>query len=100
MRRGTTPVLNFNFKYNLEELNILAFFISFQQEGTVVLEKTLPDIQIIGLTAKVQLTQEDTLKFKENVPLQIQARIKTDTNAYASNIVKTTVSEILKDGVI
>lgn len=100
MKRGTTPTINLKFEYNLDELDIRAFFITFSQDGSVILEKDLSQIHIKENTITINLSQEDTLKFKEDKVLKIQARLKTDTGAYATDIVKTNVSEILKEGVI
>ena len=100
MYRGTTPALNFKFKNNLSELNITALFLTFSQNDTVILEKTLEEIEIVDNTIKVNLSQEETLKIEDKKVLHIQARIKVDEKAYATNIIKTSLNAILKEGVI
>ena len=100
MYRGTTPTLNFKFEHNLSELNITAVYLTFSQNDTVILEKTLDEIKIVGNEIKVDLTQEETLKIEEKKVLYIQARIKVDEKAYATNIIKTSLNAILKEGVI
>ena len=100
MKRGTTPTLNLSFDYSLDELDIKAFFITFSQDGEVVLEKDLEQVQVNGNTITINLSQEDTLKFKGDKILKIQVRFRTDSGAFVTNLIKTNVEEILKDGVI
>ena len=49
----------------------------------------------------LRLTQQGTLKLNAFMPVAIQIRMRTnDGNAVASNIITTSVGQILKDGVI
>lgn len=100
MYRGTTPTLNFLFDMDLEQLNIAAFYLSFKQGNEIVLEKELQDLEIDKNKVSIQLTQQDTLKMNANNVVYIQGRIKVDNEAYATNIIKTTLSDILKEGEI
>lgn len=100
MFRGTTPTLEFIFAYNLEDLNIKAFYITIKQGNILIAEKELEDITIEKEKAIIELTQEDTLKISGTTLLSIQARLKIDDKAYATNIITTGASSILKDGVI
>lgn len=100
MFRGTTPTLNFKFKYNLEELNITAFYLTFKQNEEIKLEKSIDELEISGDTVTINLTQEETLSLDSNNVVYIQARIKVDGKAYATNIIKTSLESILKEGVI
>lgn len=98
--RGTTPTLEFKFKFNLEDLDITAFYITFVQHGETKLEMDLKEVEIKENVAKVELTQEETLSLEPNDNLYIQARIKLGEKAYATNIIKTSLNTILKEGVI
>ena len=98
--RGTTPTLNFKFRYNLGDLNITAFYLTFTQSREVKLEKSMEELEISGDTVTVHLTQEETLKLEPNIAVYIQARIKVDEKAYATNIIRTSLNAILKEGVI
>lgn len=100
MYRGTTPTLNFTFEHNLEELNISALYITFKQGTEVVLEKSLEELEIKENKVTINLTQQETLKFMSYKPILIQARIKANNGAYATNIVTTDLKAILKDGEI
>ena len=103
MRRGTTPINTFITDLDLSETTV---FISYEQGGRKVLEKTGDDLSFSPGTEtgtykiETTLTQEDTLKFKsEAVYIQIRA-VYADGSAVASNIIHTSVERIIKDGVI
>lgn len=100
MYRGTTPTLKFRFKYNLEELDITAFYITFVQNGEEKLEMDLNEIKISGDTVIIELSQEDTLSLEPHDSVYIQARIKVGEKAYATNIIRIDLNTILKEGVI
>lgn len=96
-RRGSTPENIFNVNVDLREAKI---FITYKQNGKIILEKTGDDIEVTEQQLKTHLTQEETLRFKTG-PVKIQIRyVKPDGEADASNIIETRASEILKDGVI
>lgn len=127
MIRGTTPTNVFNVDVDLT--NAVAIFISYRQPRKLVaFEKSIHDIEVSPTSLSVKLTQEDTLKLTINKPtipvvkkvsyttvntdvtptieddsnvVEIQIRAKfADGTAIASEIIKTTVEEILKEGVI
>jgi len=96
--RGTTPTNYFDVDLDLTEADVI--YITYEQNDEVVFEKQKSDITITPERLSVELTQEDTLKLDDGeVLIQIRARL-SDGTAVASNIVKTTASRILKDGVI
>lgn len=100
MYRGTTPTLSFNFDFNLDGFDITALYISFKQESYIVIEKTLEDLEINQNKVTIRLTQQETLKMNPSKVVYIQGRIKIGEQAFATNVIKTTVGEILKEGVI
>lgn len=127
MIRGTTPTNVFNVDIDLT--NAIAIYITYRQPRKLVaFEKSIHDIEVSPTSLSVKLTQEDTLKLKINklpfpitktvsytnangnteslmeddsdvVEIQIRAKF-ADGTAVASEIIKTTVEEILKEGVI
>ena len=98
MRRGTTPTNTFTVDVDLRQAT--AMYVTYKQGGTVLLEKTLEDITVSEDKIEVELSQEDTLAFK-NGTVQIQIRAKfVDGSALASNIITVNMNAILKDGVI
>lgn len=100
MRRGSTPINTFTVPIDLSGATV---FISYEQDSRVVIEKTNSDITFSsdeGYQITLQLTQEDTLKFKSGAVL-IQIRyVFPDGTADASDLIKTSFERIIKDGVI
>lgn len=100
MIRGTTPTNTFTVDMDLRTADVI--YITYKQGCTVVVERTKDQLDSITATElTLTLTQEETLEFKEGgfVAIQIRARFSNGL-AVASNIIKTTAGEILKDGVI
>ena len=103
MIRGTTPTLTFKINTDLDFSEIETAEITFKSVSGMK-EKTwnqeLFTIDPQEKTIVLTLTQDDTLYFYEG-EIQVQLRIKMqDDKVYASNIVTSTLSKILKEGVI
>ena len=99
MIQYTTPTHIFNVNVDLTEAEVI--FLTYKKNNNTVVEKTKNDLQITPTQVTVTLTQEDTGGFVIGQPVEIQFRAKFyDTTAIASNIMKTTVERVLKDGVI
>lgn len=97
LRRGTTPTNTFNVNIDLREATV---YVSYAQRGILLVDKTGTDLFITEDQIVTTLSQEDTLKFKPGeVDIQIRY-VKADGTADASNIIKTIVDQILKDGEI
>lgn len=97
MRRGSTPVNTFDVDIDLRDATV---FVSYEQGGAVVVEKTGTDLTIESDKITLTLTQEDTLAFKPGgVDIQIRY-VFPNGAADASNIIRTTFERIIKDGVI
>lgn len=98
MYRGTTPTLYFTMPF--DSTGISQLYITFNQEGKYVLEKTLGDVTYTDKRIELKLTQTDTLQIKSGA-IQMQIRVKfEDDSAIASNIIYTTAKDILKGGEI
>lgn len=98
MYRGTTPTNVFRTDVDLENASVL--FVSYKQNGKVVLEKSLEDVRVKKTLVTVNLTQKETLLFQDGiVTIQIRAKFP-DNTAIASNLIRTTAEEIVKDGEI
>ena len=99
MIRGTTPTLRFALPFKTETLE--EAYITFMQDKEMIIEKTLKDCEKQEEALEMRLTQEDTLKFKEDRAVEIQIRARTwGGDAIASVIMRTQAKRILKDGVI
>lgn len=101
MRRGSTPTNTFTLDVDLSTATV---YITYEQNGKTVLEKTGEDLTFTsdqnGYYIAVTLSQEETLKFSEGkVLIQIRYVFPNGT-ADASNIIQTTFERIIKDGVI
>lgn len=99
MRRGTTPTHIFKTKVDLRSVD--AIFMTYKQEGRVIVEKTIDDITIEEEQLSLTLTQADTLGFSTIGDVEIQCRAKfPDGAAVASQVIKVPVGKILKEGII
>lgn len=97
MRRGSTPTNTFDVDLDLRNATV---FISYEQDGVVVVEKTNADLDIGETQIALTLTQEETLLFHPGkVFIQIRY-VFPNGAADASEIIQTTFERIIKDGVI
>lgn len=100
IHRGTSETHTFIFPFMRSMVETL--YITYQQMGSTVVEKTLLDCMFTDNKITVQLTQEDTLKMlaRQKVLIQIRGRLANDT-PIVSNIVQAKVDgELLKEGVV
>lgn len=99
MKRGTTPQLKFILPFKVEEVE--TGFITLVQFGETIAEKSWAECAKEDTAVVATLTQEETLKLKDNFYTEIQVRVKTVGGlALASDIFKLPVDKILKEGVI
>lgn len=96
---GTTMSHVFTVSVDLTGAEVM--YITYQQQGKTVLEKDLSDCVITPESITVNLRQEDTLGFIDNLGVKIQIRVRMpDGSALKSEVIKTTADELLKEGVI
>lgn len=116
MRRGTTPthiitysgyrgrkevdgvVIDEGTEIDMAEADEL--YITYQQNGVNLLEKTKEDCSFADHVVYVRLTQAETLAFSPTGVVKVQIRPRFGEDALASDIMKISVEEILKDGEI
>ena len=98
MIRGTTPTIKFTLPFQVDEIDTLS--VAFAQNGVVILEKKKNDCVLDGNTITLTLSEADTLSLVWEQILEIQIRCYCGATKLASNIIKTTVGRILKDGVL
>ncbi len=97
MIRGSTPT--HNFKHKLDAAIIHKVRVIYSQDDVVVLRKEGSDCIKNGNKISVDLTQEDTLMFKEGT-VQIQLRILTTYGkSIPSKIYTVNVYKLLEDEV-
>lgn len=98
--RGTTPTIEYILPENVSASAIKRLNVAFSQNGNLILQKSISDCVIDGNIITVKLSQKDTLRFKKG-DVSMQIRIVTnDDEAFASDEMVTSVSEILRDGEI
>lgn len=97
---GCTAVHTFIYPYSEAETAVI--YITYKQKFGIAAEKSKEDIRFMGEDKIIAyLTQTDTLKFKENEPVEIQIRARlTDGRVIKSNIVKASTDKLLKKGEI
>lgn len=98
MYRGDTPT--FQFTLPIDGSLITALNISFAQDETVLVEKSLEDVTVAGQTITVALTESETLLFSDEENVQVQLRIGMGKSRRASEIFKVRVKGILKEGAL
>ena len=99
MRRGTTPIHTFTVDRDLTSATVL--FITYKQNNVNKVEKDIGACTITTTSVQVQLTQEETLSFEDEGTVFIQIRAGfADGTRIASNIIKTAIEAVLKDGEI
>ena len=99
MVRGTTPTHTFLTDVDLTDAE--ALYVTYKQNGRILVEKALEDVSISEDMVTVRLTQAETLRFSPigRVRMQIRARF-ADGTAIACSVIEADVNEILKDGEI
>lgn len=98
MYRGTTPINIFRTDVDLTNASVL--FITYKQNGKVILEKSIDEVSIKRNSVIVYLSQKETLLFKEGI-VTIQIRVRFfDGSTIASDLIRTNADDILKEGEI
>ena len=103
MYRGTTPTLIFTLPFACEKIDTCS--IAFAQreprygvQTQVVLEKALTYCVATENDLSLTLSEEDTLKLDSSQDVEIQLRVRCGSVSMASEIFRTPVGRILKDG--
>lgn len=99
--RGTTPTFSFTLPENISQTNISELNISFSQDETVLISKSLEDCEFQDEHTLISiLEQEDTLALLPG-KCYFQLKIKlTDDNVVASQIYKALVDKIISSEVL
>lgn len=114
--RGTTPYHSFVLPLSTEQIENL--YVTYLQNGQVVLDKGLDEVELQDLVLEeenedqsqcqvtVHLTQEDTLAFKfwpaaeKNIAVAQVRAITKNGEAYVSKPIHKRIYGVLKEGVI
>lgn len=99
MRIGTTPKHIFNLPIDTDDIKTLE--ITYEQGGTVKLQKKKDECECDGKVVTVKLTQEDTFKFHHNEYIRVQVRVLlNDGSVLESEIEKVDAEECLSSEVL
>ena len=97
MRRGSTPTHTFTLALNADA--IAKVRVLYSQNGELLFRKEGDQVTIDGQKVVVELSQEDTLLFKEGVA-EVQLRVNTPgEKSIPSNIYQFPVSRLLENEV-
>ena len=83
--RGTTPPFDFTLPFDTALLSECR--ISFAQYSTsklkvIVVQKNIEDVALNGTTISLKLTQEETLKFRDKVDIELELKVKVGGDVY------------------
>lgn len=99
MIRGTTPTHVFHL--NIDIAIIKEVRITYVQFSKTILEKTEKDVTMEDKTIRVKLKQEETLMFREVVPVQLQLKVLTNDGSVLACVVKDLpIEKILSEEVL
>lgn len=101
MIRGTTPTL----ELNVDGIDLTAFkkiVVTLQQQGTIINRQTGDSgLSVSSNVISVHLTQEESLKFKANIDVEIQAKLLSENGEVtATDIERVPVESILNEEVL
>jgi len=95
--RGTTPLIKFTHPFDYQYITKLS--VTFTQDGKEIIKIKLGDSELYSIEnglVVVELTEEETNKFKHNFPVDAQLKIKNlDGEIWVSDVEHYTVHRIL-----
>ena len=100
MRQGTTPTHTFLLPFETSEIKVLE--LTYAQQDTVILTKSLDDCVLDGKVVTIELSQEETFLFDTTSQVQMQLRVLTltdqaySTEIYLGMVAKSLSKEVLK----
>ena len=103
MIRLTTPTHTFVFPANINPAELDWMMLTYAQNGTILFEKELSDVTIVGQTISVVLSQEETKLFSAQSPnnnVQVQMRVGIGETAMATKIFNVPVADVLNSDVL
>jgi len=99
MFRGNTETFKFVLPFYASEITKLD--ITFTQDDTIIISKSLSDCTLEEKSVKVTLTEAETLLFDSNKRVaKAQLRVGIGTTRMASQIITFNVCPILKNGAL
>lgn len=102
MIRGTTPTIQIQLPDDVPIADLDAAVFSFAQRDTEIIKKTLDEMMrnAEDNTLIVELSQQETLRFTDNVMVDMQLKIKRQGNIDVTDIVRMPVDTVINKEVI
>ena len=102
MIRGTTPTIQIQLPDDVPIADLDAAVFSFAQRDTEIIKKTLDEMMrnAEDNTLIVELSQQETLRFTDNVMVDMQLKIKRQGNVDVTDIVRMPVDTVINKEVI
>lgn len=95
---------DYDYTFELEGVDLTGasvIWCTFAQFGREIFTKDQAEATIEGQSIQIHLTQEDTGLLSAKYPVYIQLRLMlADGNAYTTEILRRTVEDVLKPGVL
>ena len=99
MVQGTTPTHRFYLPFSTDTLKEV--MVIYAQNNEEIFHKDTAECTVSENQISLKLTQEETFLFKPSVNVQIQVRVlKTDGEAYVSQIMHVSVAKCLNSEVM
>ena len=83
--RGTTPPFDFTLPFDtalLSECRISFAQYSASKTKVIVVQKNIEDLVLNGTTVSLELTQQETLKFRDKADIELELKVKVDTKVF------------------
>lgn len=102
MIRGTTPTIQIQLPDDVPIADLDAAVFSFAQRDTEIIKKTLDEMMrnAEDNTLIIELSQQETLRFTDNVLVDMQLKIKRQGNVDVTDIVRMPVDTVINKEVI
>lgn len=99
MRKGTAPVHTFTLPFDSDRVAKLR--VNYAQRGELLVIKTEKDATMQGNIVQVQLSQSETLSFKDTCAVEIQLDLlATDGTPFRSRIYRAAADRVLNEEVL
>lgn len=96
--RGTT--LQKRYDTDIDLTSASRIIVTFTQDAQIILEKELDSMTVDTNGVTVSLTPEETFKFSTRYPIKMQMYVIMNDLRLASNIMITSVEELLRREII
>lgn len=99
---GTTPTMQIELPDDIPVTEIEAAVFSFAQQGTEIITKKLDEMMIDAETncIIIDLSQQETLRFTDNMMVDMQLKFRRQNNVEKTDVVKMHVDTVINKEVI